>query len=98
MGNEDKVEVLIVDDRPENLLAVESVIESPGLNIIKANSGNEALGLMFDHEFAHREVIERISSLERLLKQLLPVETQIIEMPARNSVRVAEMFARSAKN
>ena len=52
MRNEDRVEVLIVDDRPENLLAVESVIENPGLNIIKASTGNEALSLMLDHEFA----------------------------------------------
>ncbi len=52
MGNEEGIDVLIVDDRPENLLAVESVIESPDLNIIKAATGDEALGLMLDHDFA----------------------------------------------
>lgn len=44
--------VLIVDDRPENLLSLEAILESKNLNIIKAGSGNEALGLMTEHEFA----------------------------------------------
>jgi CheY-like chemotaxis protein/HPt (histidine-containing phosphotransfer) domain-containing protein len=47
-----KVDILIVDDRPENLLALESLLEGPDLNIIKAGSGNEALGLMLKYEFA----------------------------------------------
>lgn len=44
--------ILIVDDRPENLLTLESILDSPELNIIKASSGNEALALMWEHEFA----------------------------------------------
>jgi len=46
------INVLLVDDRPENLLSLENLIKSSELNIIKANSGNEALGLMLRHEFA----------------------------------------------
>ena len=37
--------ILIVDDRPENLLTLESIIESEGRRIIKATGGNEALRL-----------------------------------------------------
>ncbi len=37
--------ILIVDDRPENLLTLESIIEKDGRNIIKASGGNEALRL-----------------------------------------------------
>ncbi len=37
--------ILIVDDRPENLLTLESIIEKEGRNIIKASGGNEALRL-----------------------------------------------------
>ena len=48
----DTVAILLVDDRPENLLALEGLLESPGLNIVKASSGNEALGLMLEHDFA----------------------------------------------
>ncbi|MDF2612324.1 MAG: cph [Clostridia bacterium] len=46
------VNILIVDDRPENLLVLEGLLEDFGCNIIKADSGNEALGLMLEHEFA----------------------------------------------
>ncbi|MCF8231960.1 MAG: response regulator [Bacteroidales bacterium] len=44
--------VLIVDDRPENLLTLENMLESEELNIVKANSGKEALSLMLDYHFA----------------------------------------------
>jgi len=46
------ISILIVDDRPENLLALEQVLESPELIIVRANSGQEALEKTLDHEFA----------------------------------------------
>ncbi|ETR72555.1 MAG: Multi-sensor hybrid histidine kinase [Candidatus Magnetoglobus multicellularis str. Araruama] len=46
------ISILLVDDRPENLLSLENLIKSPDLNIIKCTSGNEALGLMLRHDFA----------------------------------------------
>ncbi len=52
MNEVERTNILIVDDRPENLLALESLLENPSLNIIKANSGNEALGLVLEHDFA----------------------------------------------
>jgi two-component system cell cycle response regulator len=52
MENEDKVRILIVDDRPENLLALERLLERPGLEVKRAQSGNEALGLVLDYDFA----------------------------------------------
>jgi two-component system cell cycle response regulator len=48
----EKVNILIVDDRKENLLAMEALLESPDLRIIKAESGNQALGLMLEFDFA----------------------------------------------
>jgi diguanylate cyclase (GGDEF)-like protein len=44
--------ILLVDDRKENLLALEALLEAPGLEIVTASSGNEALGLMLEHDFA----------------------------------------------
>lgn len=44
--------ILIVDDRPENLLTLEYLLESPDLEIVKATSGHEALEKTFDHDFA----------------------------------------------
>lgn len=44
--------ILIVDDRKENLLATEKVLKSLNAPIFKASSGNEALSLMLRHRFA----------------------------------------------
>jgi signal transduction histidine kinase/BarA-like signal transduction histidine kinase len=46
------VKILIVDDREENLFAMESLLESPELKIITARSGNEALGILLDQQVA----------------------------------------------
>lgn len=47
-----KFNILIVDDREENLLTLEGILDNPELNIIKAASGNEALGLLLEHEIS----------------------------------------------
>ncbi len=52
MEIKEKFNILIVDDREENLLTLEGILENPELNIVKARSGNEALGLMLEYEFA----------------------------------------------
>lgn len=49
---QNKINVLIVDDRRENLLALESVLSDQDITIYKALSGNEALGLLVEHDFA----------------------------------------------
>jgi signal transduction histidine kinase len=47
-----KPKVLVVDDRRENLLAVRSVIELLEVDIFEAGSGEEALRLVLQHDFA----------------------------------------------
>ncbi len=42
--------IMVVDDRAENIMAIEAVLERPGLEIIKASSGNEALRLLLKHD------------------------------------------------
>ncbi|WP_462381023.1 hybrid sensor histidine kinase/response regulator [Pseudomonas sp. Marseille-QA0892] len=44
--------LLIVDDLPENLLALEALIRSDVTQVFKAASGEEALELLLRHEFA----------------------------------------------
>lgn len=44
--------ILIVDDRPENLFVLESLLDESGVDLIKATSGNEALAKILDHDFA----------------------------------------------
>jgi len=48
----EKYNILLVDDRPENLITLEGILESPELEIYTANSGNEALGILLEHDFA----------------------------------------------
>ncbi|MBI5657188.1 MAG: response regulator [Geobacter sp.] len=46
------IPVLLVDDRPENLIALEALLEDLGLDMFKASSGDEALRLSLKHDFA----------------------------------------------
>jgi CheY-like chemotaxis protein len=52
LSDTEKINILLVDDYPENLLVMDSLLESPELNLHKAASGNEALGLLLENEFA----------------------------------------------
>lgn len=52
MSLQSMVNILVVDDKNENLLALESILKSPELNIIRALSGNEALARLLEMEFA----------------------------------------------
>ena len=51
-GIQEPVEILIVDDRPENLLALEAILEPLGQTIVRANSGDEALRMLLVHDVA----------------------------------------------
>lgn len=44
--------ILLVDDRQENLLTLENILESPDLKLIKASNGNEALAILWEQDVA----------------------------------------------
>jgi two-component system sensor histidine kinase/response regulator len=46
------VKLLLVDDKPENLLALEELLRGDDRELFRAGSGNEALRLLLKHEFA----------------------------------------------
>ncbi len=52
MLNTIEAKLLIVDDLPENLLALDALIRGEGRQVFQATSGEEALGLLLQHEFA----------------------------------------------
>jgi signal transduction histidine kinase len=49
---DERVNILLVDDRPENLLALEAILEPLGQKLVRANSGSEALRCVLAGEFA----------------------------------------------
>jgi len=50
--NEDKVSILLVDDHIENLVALEALLTDLGQNLVRAESGLDALRLLLNQEFA----------------------------------------------
>jgi len=48
----DKPTLLIVDDKIENLLTLEGLLECFDVNLVRATSGEEALAHTLDHDFA----------------------------------------------
>ncbi len=48
----DQVNILLVDDQPANLLALEAMLQGLGQNLVKAESGREALKWLLNHDFA----------------------------------------------
>ena len=47
-----KSKILIVDDKPQNLFTLEQILQKLDVDVLKAESGNDALSLTLDHEFA----------------------------------------------
>lgn len=48
----EKANLLLVDDRPENLLALENILEDLDCHVLKATSGQKALRLILKYDFA----------------------------------------------
>ncbi len=49
---DDRVNILLVDDQPANLVALEAMLQGLGQNLIKAESGREALKWLLTQDFA----------------------------------------------
>ncbi len=52
MNASEKIKILIVDDEPSNILAMEAILECLGQELVHAASGAEALRQMLNNDFA----------------------------------------------
>ncbi|NKE72938.1 response regulator [Candidatus Manganitrophus noduliformans] len=52
MSFEEKINILLVDDKPNNLMLLEAILESPEYHLVKAASGMEALKYILKEDFA----------------------------------------------
>src|SRR5438093_552992 len=52
MNPEPEIYILLVDDRPDGLMALDAVLASPEYHLIHARSGQDALSHLVFHEFA----------------------------------------------
>jgi serine phosphatase RsbU (regulator of sigma subunit) len=52
MVSDDRVSILLVDDEPRNLLALEAILSGLGQNLVRARSCREALKCLLDDDFA----------------------------------------------
>src|SRR5687767_7418496 len=52
MEAEEQINILMVDDSPTNLLALEAILNGPDRNLVSAASGDDALRYLLDNEVA----------------------------------------------
>ena len=52
MVPDQKVKILLVDDQPNNLLALEAVLAGEGLSLVRAHTGEQALLRVLDDDYA----------------------------------------------
>ncbi|MGH7193756.1 MAG: response regulator, partial [Candidatus Saccharimonadales bacterium] len=48
----EKANILLVDDQPNNLLALDGILQDLGQHLVKAGSGPEALRCLLNEDFA----------------------------------------------
>src|SRR5438046_303573 len=87
----ERLNILLVDDRPANLLTLEAVLEGLGENLIRAGSGEEALRLVEERDFAlilldvRMPGIDGIETARRIRRTERARSTPILLLTARDT-------------
>ncbi len=88
---ESPVNILLVDDQPANLLALEAILAEPGQNLVRASSGEEALRRMQYDDFAvvlldvYMPGLDGFETAGRIRRQERTKHTPIIFLTAKDS-------------
>ncbi|GIO34219.1 hypothetical protein J2TS6_53600 [Paenibacillus albilobatus] len=98
MGVQEPIHILLVDDHPENLLALEAVLDSERYNLVKATSGEEALRCLLKDEFAVIVLDVQMPGLDgietaKLIKKRDKTKDIPIIFVSANSKEVEHLFA-----
>ena len=99
-----KANILLVDDHPANLLALEAILDDLGHNLVRASSGEEALRLLLDQDFAvvlldvQMHGLDGFETAQRLRGRERSRHTPIIFLTAHddNRLSAAEAYALGA--
>ncbi len=89
MSAEPTVNILMVDDEPKNLIALEATLESLKQNLIKASSGKEALRQLLENDFA-------LILLDVQMPELSGIETAVLIRERERSRHVPIIFLTGA--
>jgi PAS domain S-box-containing protein len=93
------VNILLVDDQPANLLALEAILADLGANLVKARSGEEALRRLLDDNFAvvlldvQMQGMDGFETAKLIRGRERTRQTPIIFLTAYESNRVSEEAA-----
>src|SRR5436309_3293040 len=96
-GQEEQVNVLIVDDQEENLLAFSTILEDLGQKIVTPHTGEEALRLVYKEDFAviHHDLrgaLRAINGYAEILSQEYAART-----PDESGVKSLQRICESAR-
>jgi DNA-binding response OmpR family regulator len=78
----DKPKILTVDDKPQNLFALEKILQKLDVEVHQAANGNEALGLTLEHDFCMAIVDVQMPEMDGYeLVELLRSNPSTAKMP-----------------
>ena len=67
--------ILLVDDREDNLLSIETILEPSGYRFVKARSGREALKILLKQKPELDSVLTTVQLKNALTEVFLPLES-----------------------
>ncbi len=103
MPDDERTNILVVDDLPEKLLVYQSILEELGQNLVSARSGEEALREVLQREFAvilldvNMPGMDGLETASLIRRRRRSAHTPIIFLTAfADEVRVAQGYASGA--